>query len=133
MNSFNVIGRMVDDAELRYLQDGKAVATFKIAVNRSYKREGQPDADFFRCQAWGKLAEVIANNLRKGRQAGFSGRFENNNFTKDDGTKVYDYVFQVGSMTFCGSKDDSGGPSAAPSGGGYVDPGTGIREDELPF
>jgi single-strand DNA-binding protein len=132
MNSFDVIGRLTKDPELKYTTNGTAVATFNIAVNRSYKRDGQPDADFFRCQAWGKLAEVIANNLRKGRQAGFSGRFENNNFTKDDGTKVYDYVFQVGSMTFCGSKDDSG-PSAAPSGGGYVDPGTGYREDDLPF
>ena len=49
MNVLVMMGRLTKDADIRYTQDGKAVAGFSIAVDRRFKREGQPDADFFNC------------------------------------------------------------------------------------
>ena len=62
------MGRLTRDPEVRYSQGANptAVARFSIAVDRRFKREGEPDADFFNCTAFGKQAEFIERYLRKG-------------------------------------------------------------------
>ncbi len=84
-----MIGRLTRDPELRFIPNsGTAVARFSLAVDRDFKKEGQPDADFFNIKVFGKSAENCANYLKKGRLVGINGRLQNNNYEKD-GVKHY--------------------------------------------
>src|SRR3712207_7608516 len=89
MNKVTLVGRLTKAPELQFLAgNGTAVCKFNIAVNRKFKREGQPDADFIQVVVWGKMAEATANYMSKGRQIGISGRIETRNYEKD-GIKRY--------------------------------------------
>lgn len=77
MNRICLIGRLVADPELRYSQNGTAIANFRIAVDRPFSgRSGEKETDFIDIVAWRKLAEVVANNLAKGRLVGVDGRLQ---------------------------------------------------------
>lgn len=98
MNNVVLIGRLVADPELRYLQgSGKAVSNFRLAVDRNlskekkaeYEQKGYPTADFINIVVWGKQAENCANYLVKGRLVGVQGRIQTGSYDADDGTKRY--------------------------------------------
>ena len=105
MNKVLMIGRMTKDPETRYTQSGTAVATFTLAVDRRFKKDGQPSADFISCVAWNKLAEVIANNLVKGRKVGIEGRLQVRSYDAQDGSKRYVTEVIVDELDFCDSKN----------------------------
>jgi single-strand DNA-binding protein len=86
-NKVVLIGRLTRDPELKFTQNGKAVASFSLAVDRSYKREGQPECDFFRVNVWGKQAENCAKHLSKGSLVAVDGRIEINKYTDKDGNE----------------------------------------------
>lgn len=89
MNSVNLVGRLTRDLDLRYTSSGKAVASFTLAVNRPFKNQnGEQEADFIRCQSWGKGAENLANFTHKGSQIGVSGNIRTGSYEKN-GQKVY--------------------------------------------
>lgn len=73
MNKLVIIGNLSTDVELRSTTSGKTVCNFNVAVNRRYKQDGQPDADFFRVSAWDGLAENCAKYLAKGRKVAVIG------------------------------------------------------------
>lgn len=87
MNKVILMGRLTRDPEVRYSQGASqtAVARFSIAVDRRFKREGEPDADFFNCTAFGKQAEFIERYLRKGVKVVVCGRIQNDNYTNKEG------------------------------------------------
>ena len=93
MKSVNMVilmGNMTRDAELRYTPNGKAVASFGLAVNRVYKDaagERQSAVDFFDIVSWGKLAEIISQYGKKGQGVHVMGRLQNRNWEAQDGTK----------------------------------------------
>ena len=89
MNSVQLTGRLTHDPEIIYGKNGSTVAKFSLAVNRRYKQEGQPDADFIRCVAFGKTAEFIEKYFTKGRKMDLNGRIQTGSYTKEDGTKVF--------------------------------------------
>jgi single-strand DNA-binding protein len=90
MNQVILIGRLTRDPELRFIPNsGTAVARFSLAVDREFKREGQPDADFFNIVVWGKQAENCANYLKKGRKVAVNGNLRNNNYEDKNGVKHY--------------------------------------------
>lgn len=90
MNTTNLIGRLTKDPQMKYTQNGKAVTTFTLAVNRPFKNgNGEYEADFIMIQVWGKTAENAANFLRKGSQAGVVGRIQTRNYDNDQGQKVF--------------------------------------------
>ena len=90
MNNVVLIGRMVRDPELRFIPNsGTAVARFSLAVNREFKKEGQPDADFFNIVVWGKSAENVANYCAKGKLVAVNGNLRNNNYEDKNGVKHY--------------------------------------------
>lgn len=89
MNRVVLVGRLTKAPELRYTQSGIAVATFTLAVNKAFKKEGEPDADFINVVLWRKLAENAANYLKKGSMAGVDGRLQTRNYEGQDGKKVY--------------------------------------------
>ena len=68
MNQLTIIGNLVRDPELRTTPQGKTVCSFDVAVKRDQKREGQPEADYFRVNAWNTLAEICSKYLVKGKK-----------------------------------------------------------------
>lgn len=83
MNHVTLMGRLANDPEVRYTQSGKAVASFSLAVNR----RGSETADFIPVVAWEKLAEIIGNNLSKGRRALIEGRIQIRSYEDNNGQK----------------------------------------------
>ena len=105
------MGRLTRDPEVRYSQGASqtTVARFSIAVDRRFKREGEPDADFFNCTSFGKQAEFVERYLHKGTKVVLSGRVQNDNYTNKDGQMVYSVRIMVDEIEFAESKSASGG------------------------
>lgn len=97
MNNVVLIGRLVRDPELRYLQTGTANTTFTLAVDKGLSKEkknemeaqGKPTCDFIRIVVWGKQAENAANYLAKGRLVAIQGRIQTGSYEDKDGKRVY--------------------------------------------
>jgi single stranded DNA-binding protein (ssb) len=86
MNKVILVGRLAADPEVRYTQSGKAVASFRLAVNRTFAKE-HPEADFIPIVAWEKLAETCGNNLTKGQRILVEGRLQIRTYETNDGQK----------------------------------------------
>lgn len=82
-------GRLTRDCDLEYTGNGNAVASFSLAVNRIFKREGEPDAGFINCVVWNKTAEALANYTKKGSLIGVTGRIQTCNYENQQGQRVY--------------------------------------------
>lgn len=107
MNHVSLIGRLTKDLELQKTNSGKSVVKFTLAVNRRFKAEGQPEADFIRCIAWGKTADVMCQYLGKGSQIGIDGRIETGQYQDKNGATVYTTDIVVENFDFLGSKNES--------------------------
>lgn len=107
MNTFCAVGRLATDVEARTTAKGTALASFRVAIPRRYKREGQPDADFFRVTAWGKQAEVINQYFSKGKQIAFTGRIEINKYTDKSGIEHSTPDITLETFDFIGPKDET--------------------------
>ncbi|HBF5516658.1 TPA: single-stranded DNA-binding protein [Clostridioides difficile] len=94
MNNTTLIGRLTRDPELKYIPgSGTAVSTFTIAVDRDYvKKDGTKETDFIPIEVMGKLAEVCANNLGKGRLVAVEGSIRVNPYEKDGEKRTYTKV-----------------------------------------
>lgn len=143
MNKAVLIGRMTKDADVRYTQgqNPMAVARFTLAVDRRFKREGEPSADFINCVAFGKTGEFIEKYGRKGLKLAIVGRWQTGNFTSKDGQKVYTNDCVVEECYFTESKNAGQGESRpqgqqqeqpSSSGSEWMNIPDGIS-DELPF
>lgn len=114
MNKFIVSGRLTADAEISQTAAGKRVAKFNIAVNRRFAKEGEIDADFFSCVAFGKTAEIIEKcYVTKGTKLLIDGEVRNNNYTDKDGVKRYGTQILVNSFEFCESKNSEKNTASA--------------------
>lgn len=108
MNKIILMGRLTRDPEVRYGgSNNMAIARFSLAVDRRFKREGQPDADFFDCTAFGKTAEFVEKYLSKGVKVVIDGEMQNNNYTNKEGRKVYGFRVVVNQIEFAESKKTS--------------------------
>ena len=134
MNQVIEHGRLTADIEVKGTEE-KAVAHFTLAVNRDYKKEGQPEADFFRCVAFGKTAETLVKYMKKGSEILVIGRLVSGKYEKD-GQTHYTTDIIVDKFDFCGSKSDnnitSTTPAARPDAEGFMNIPDSI-EEELPF
>lgn len=99
INNVILVGRLTKDIELRYTQSGKSNASFNLAVNRRFKQEGQPDADFINCVAWNSVADALAKYTSKGSLIGITGRIQTRNY-ESNGKKVYVTEVIVNEVTF---------------------------------
>lgn len=108
MNHITLIGRLTRDPELRYTQSGKAFCTFTLAVDRRFSKQNnsQPTADFIPCVAWDKLAEIIGNNLTKGRRVGIEGRLQTRTYEAKDGSKKSAFDVMIEEMEFLDTKKE---------------------------
>ena len=109
MNKVIEIGRLVKDPEIRYSQGANTtcVARYTIAVDRKFKQEGQPTADFINCIAFGKLGEFAEKYLHKGVKIAVVGRIQTGSYKNKDGNTVYTTDVVVEEQEFCESKSQS--------------------------
>lgn len=104
MNSVQLVGRLTRDPEIRYTDGGSTIARFSLAVDRRYKSENGPTADFPNCVAFGRTAEFIEKYFRKGMRMGCQGRIQTGSYTNNDGQKVYTTDVVVESCEFVEAK-----------------------------
>ena len=133
MNKIILLGRIVRDPEVRYTQgdNSMAIAKFSLAVNRRFKKENEPEADFFNCTAFSKQAEFVEKYLKQGTKILLSGRIQNDNYTNKEGQKVYSIQIMVEEMEFAESKNNSTSEPSQ-SNDGFMNIPDGLQE-ELPF
>lgn len=106
MNKVILIGHLGKDPEVRYGANNTAVARFSVGVQRRFKREGEKDADFLNCVAFGNTAEFIGKYFHKGHRIALSGRIQTGDYTNRDGVKIYTTDIVVEEAEFCQSKQE---------------------------
>lgn len=108
MNKVILLGRLTKDPDVRYTQSENmlAIARYTLAVDRRFKKEGQPSADFINCVAFGKSAEFAEKYMTKGRLFGVIGRIQNRNYENDKKEKVYVTEIVVDEQYFADSKKE---------------------------
>lgn len=106
MNKVILMGRLVRDPEIRYTQgeNSMAVARFTLAVDRRFKRENQPTADFINCICFRKTAEFVEKYCSKGKKLAVEGSWQTGSYTNKDGNKVYTNDCLVDNCEFAESK-----------------------------
>lgn len=119
MNNVSLIGRLTKDPEFRYTPSGVAVARFTLAVNRTFKKEGEQQADFINIVTWRKTAENTANFLRKGSLAGVVGRIQTGSYDGQDGKKVFTVEVVAENVQFLEPKSANNAPNSNGNTNGY--------------
>ena len=137
MNKVILVGRLTRDPEVRYSQGdhATAVARYTVAVDRRFKRDGEPTADFIPCVVFGRSAEFAEKYFRQGLRVSISGRIQTGSYTNKDGVKVYTTEVIVEEQEFAESRAESDASKAnqrADVGDGFSNIPDGIDE-ELPF
>lgn len=109
MNKVILVGRLTRDPEVRYTQgeNQTAIARYTLAVDRRFKRDGEPTADFINCVVFGKSAEFAEKYFRQGLRVAISGRITTGSYTNKDGIKVYTTEVTVEDQEFAESKAES--------------------------
>ena len=107
INRVVLTGRLTRDLELRRTQSGTSVVSFTLAVDRNFRREGQPEADFINCVAWNRQAETMAQYLHRGSLIGVDGRLQTRNYENQQGQRVYVTEVVVDNFTFLESRAQS--------------------------
>lgn len=108
MNKVILLGRLTKDPDVKYTQSENmlAIARYTLAVDRRFKREGQPSADFISCVAFGKSAEFAEKYMTKGRLFGVIGKIQTRNYENDKKEKVYVTEVVVEEQYFADSKKE---------------------------
>lgn len=143
MNKVILMGRLTRDPEVRYGtgENSTAVARYTIAVDRRSKRDGEQNADFIGCVAFGRNAEFAEKYLRQGTKIVLTGRIQTGSYTNRDGKKVYTTDIVVEEQEFAESKAAAGNngqnnysrPASNPTDADeFMNIPDGI-DDELPF
>ena len=153
MNQVVLMGRLTRDPDVRYSagDSSLAVARYTLAVDRRFKRDGEPTADFIGCVAFGRQAEFAEKYFHQGIKIAITGRIQTGSYTNKDGNRVYTTDVVVENQEFAESKaaSDMNRSAAAPidpagysqqqpaapqmdAGAGFMNIPEGIDE-ELPF
>jgi single-strand DNA-binding protein len=137
MNKLIITGNLGRDPEMRYTPQGQAVTNFPLAVNRKYTNgagEAVQETIWFRVQAWGKLAEVCNQYLKKGAKALVEGRLAVDPktggpriWTAKDGTAHTDFEVVAERVEFLGGRQQA--VALEPEAGGEVD----LPDEDIPF
>jgi len=108
MNKVILIGRLTKDPDIRATQTGTSVTSFTLAVDRHYKNaDGERIADFIRCIAWSKLADIVGKYLHKGDMAAAFGTLQARSFENKDGLKQVVYEVVCEEIKMIGSKREN--------------------------
>ena len=142
MNKVILMGRLTRDPEVRYStgENATAIARYSLAVDRRFKRDGEPTADFINCVVFGKGAEFAEKYLQKGTKIAVVGRIQTGSYTNKDGVKVYTTDVVVEEQEFAESKtaSENNSKESTPrqnhgSEDGFMNIPDGIDNEEPPF
>lgn len=150
MNKVVLVGRLARDPEMRYTSSSEpvAVANYSIAVDRRFKTEGQPDADFIPCVVFGKQAEFASKYFKKGMMVSVSGRIQVRSWDDQTGQKRWSTEVVLDDQEFAESKasfesrsgrssspeyipNDQSAPKSETSGFAPIEES--IEDEDLPF
>lgn len=137
LNCVTLIGRLVADAEIRTTTTGKDVATFRIAVDRSFQKAGeQKQADFIDIVAWENNARFVSKYFSKGSTIAVLGSIQTRPYEDKNGNKRTAFEVVARELSFCGgrseksSADKSPKPTYSPVPDDFDEIGT---DDDLPY
>jgi single-strand DNA-binding protein len=146
LNRIILIGRLTADPEIRKTPNGISVTRVSIAVDRRYKSaSGERETDFINVVAWRKLADLLGEYMKKGRQIAVEGSLQMNRYQTKEGEKRTTYEVVAENIQFLDRGSSSGGSSAdiapmpsesdaPPEPSGFGDSGnSGNQEGDLPF
>lgn len=146
MNKVILIGRFTRDPEIRYTTGSQptCIARFTLAVDRRFKRDNEPSADFISCVAFGKTGEFIEKYCKQGTKIATVGRIQTGSYTNREGQKVYTTDVIVEECEFAESKNSNNNSNNANASAPTVPPSAPVNEegfmslpegyeDELPF
>lgn len=152
MNKVMLLGRLTRDPEVRYSQGSEpvAVARYTLAVNRRFKRAGEPDADFIPCVVFGKSGEFAEKYFKKGQMVAIVGRLQVRSWDDNEGKKHWSTEVIVEEQHFAESRasfehnQQQAAPAPAPQAaapqqqgsmdnGGFYPINESIEDDDLPF
>ena len=132
MNNVSLIGRLTRDPVQRMANTANGemeIASFTLAVDRRLKKDGEQSADFIKCTAFGKTAEVINKHCTQGVKIGVNGRIQTGQYTNKDGNTVYTTDVIVEQITFCESKKSTQSGNDNP----FMDIPDNVDDEGLPF
>jgi single-strand DNA-binding protein len=123
MNFVALVGRLTKDPIVNYTQGGSSITKTSIAVDRRYKGENGPTADFINLVAFGKTGEFIEKWFHKGDPIAVTGRIQTGSYEKADGTKVYTFDVIVENVEFVPKpkQHTEGTANATPAPEGFMD------------
>ncbi len=152
LNSVILMGRLVADPELKTTSSGISVTSFAVAVDRGYARQGEDrQTDFINIVAWRQQADFVTKYFRKGQMIAIQGSLQSRSYDTKDGRRVTVWEVIADRISFCGSKNESGGgynagsassvrndagstaPAAFQNGGSEDFDSLSDSEDDLPF
>lgn len=142
LNKAMIIGRLGADPEVRYTQSNTAVATLSVATTERYKDkngEQQESTEWHRVVAWGRLAEICQEYLKKGSLAYFEGPIQTRQWEDKDGQKRYTTEIKALNMQMLDSRTGNSGQSDSPAQGNKtantvdIDDSFDDMDDDLPF
>lgn len=131
MNQLNIIGNLTRSPESRTVGEN-TVCNFDVAVNRDYKRDGQPEADFFRVAAWGKTGENCQKYLDKGRKVAVTGEVSCRAYEGKDGTPKASMEVHANKVEFLsprGEQSQDAPQTGADDMQGFED----VKPEDIPF
>lgn len=141
INKVILMGRLTRDPDIRYSSGDNsiAIARYTLAVDRKFKRDGDPAADFIGCMTFGKSAQFAEKYFKQGMKIAVTGRIQTRSYTNKDGQKIYTTDVIVEDQEFCEGKQNTNtnnevatSTSPTPSKDGFMNIPDGIDE-ELPF
>ena len=136
LNKVQIIGNLTRDPELKQTTTGQAVCTLGVATNRTWKNatgEKQEQVEYHNIVAWGKLAEICAQYLGKGRKAYFEGRLQTRDWEGQDGVRRYTTEVVARDVLMLGRRADAAAPAEAPFPELDEELEEGLGEEDLPF
>lgn len=136
MNKVILMGRLTKDPGVRYSQSAQplAVANYTLAVNRKFKREGEPDADFIRCVAFGKSGEFAEKYFKKGQMVSIIGRMQIRLAENKEGKKFWDTCVIIEEQYFAeGKGKENKNIHTGETDDGFYPIDENIEDDDLPF
>lgn len=136
MNKVILMGYLTRDPEVRYTQSDKplAIARYTLAVNKAYKKEGEPDADFIPCVAYGKNGEFAEKYLNKGQRIAVVGRLQVRMWEDDKGDKQKTTEVVIENQYFADNKNKSEEKNLSEAVNSHLYPiDDNVEDEDLPF
>lgn len=135
LNHITIHGRLTKEPELRQTQSGVSVCNFTVAVDRSFNKGEDKQADFFECVAWKGLADLVSKYFSKGKEIVVHGEMQSRKWQDKDGNNRWSWELLASGVDFCGSKgNDSTQSPTSPSDSPVADiPSVPATDEDLPF